>query len=182
MSGPAKRRGWQALWPDGLGVLFLCTGNSARSILAEAALARRGGDRFRSHSAGSHPKSAPHPMALATLTRLGHPTTGLRSKSWEDFAQAGAPRIDLVVTVCDAAAGEACPVWPGRPMSAHWGVEDPAAFEGSEEAVRAVFGRAYAELDAKIEQLVGLDLPALSADERLAAIRGLAPVGASRDE
>lgn len=138
-------------------VLFLCTGNSARSILAEAVLARLGPPRFRSHSAGSHPKAAPHPMTLETLSRLGYETRGLRSKSWDEFAVPGSPKLDLIFTVCDNAAGEACPIWPGRPITAHWGVADPASFQGSPAETSAFFERIHDELVAKIEALVRLE-------------------------
>lgn len=138
-------------------VLFLCTGNSARSILAEAVLARLGPPRFRSHSAGSHPKAAPHPMTLETLSRLGYETGGLRSKSWDEFAAPGSPKLDLIFTVCDNAAGEACPIWPGKPMTAHWGVADPASFEGSPAETSAFFERIHDQLMAKIEALLRLE-------------------------
>ena len=111
-------------------VLFLCTGNSARSILAEALLGELGITRFRAHSAGSHPKGAVHPLALEVLRERGHDVSGFRSKSWDEFARPGAPELHFVFTVCDNAAGEACPAWPGQPMTAHWGVRDPADFEG----------------------------------------------------
>ena len=164
---------------DGFGVLFLCTGNSARSILAEALLRRRGGERFRSYSAGSDPKAAPHPVTLEVLSVLGHETGTLRSKSWDEFAGPEAPRIDCVVTVCANAAGETCPVWPGAPVSVHWGVDDPAAFEGSAEARRACFVRVHDELAAKIDGLVALDPAALEPEARQAAIQALADRGAS---
>ena len=133
-------------------VLFLCTGNSARSILAEALLNRDGGGRFRAFSAGSFPKGAVHPMALALLRDRGFPVAGLRSKSWDEFAGAGAPPLDLIVTVCDNAAGETCPVWPGHPARAHWGIADPAAVEG--DGQRAAFEEAYRLLEARIADLL----------------------------
>lgn len=129
-------------------VLFLCTGNSARSILAEVLLNRDGAGRFRGYSAGSFPKGRVHPMALALLADLGLPTAGLRSKSWDEFAAPGAPPIDFVVTVCDNAAGETCPVWPGRRVTLHWGIADPAAVEGPGQ--RAAFERALNDLGGRI--------------------------------
>jgi len=146
-------------------VLVLCTGNSARSILAECALNRRGGGRIRAYSAGSHPKALPHPLALELLAARGFDTDGLASKSWDEFAKPGAPELDLVVTVCDNAAGETCPVWVGAPLSVHWGVDDPAACEGTEAEQRAAFERAYRELDHKVEQLVRLDFTSLPREE-----------------
>lgn len=148
--------------------LFLCTGNSARSILAEALLSRLGAGRFHAHSAGSHPKGVVHPLALSILEEAGHDTTGLRSKSWEEFAMPGAPVLDLVVTVCDDAAGETCPVWPGQPLTAHWGMADPAAFEGPEAERRRRFALAYRELERRIGLLTRLrveelDRPSLRA-------------------
>ena len=148
-------------------VLFLCTGNSARSILAEACLNARGGGRFAAYSAGSHPAGAVNPFALELLERERLPTAGLRSKSWDEFARPGAPEIDFVLTVCDNAAGEMCPVWPGRPVAAHWGVADPAAVRGSDEEKRRAFRKAFAELSARIELMLALpcdrlDRPALS--------------------
>jgi arsenate reductase len=139
-------------------VLFLCTGNSARSILAESLLnhmgANEGGGRFRAVSAGSQPKGQPHPMALEVLRAAGLPHEGFRSKSWHEFAVLDADPIDLIVTVCDNAAGESCPVWPGRPIAAHWGIEDPAAVEG--EGQRAAFERALAYLHNRISLLLAL--------------------------
>ncbi|MFK7895521.1 MAG: arsenate reductase ArsC [Myxococcota bacterium] len=138
-------------------VLFLCTGNSARSLLAEAALARIGVPRFRAWSAGSQPKSAPHPLTLETLEALGYGTANLRSKSWDEFSQADAPQLDLIFTVCGNAAEEACPVWPGHPMTVHWGVEDPAAATGSKSDVLAFFRSIHDQLLGKVEALVELD-------------------------
>lgn len=160
-------------------VLFLCTGNSARSLMAECALRRWGPARFRAHSAGSHPKPAPHPLALDVLRTFDHDTSALRSKRWEEFAAPQGPPLDFVFTVCDDAAGEACPVWPGRPVTAHWGVPDPAAAEGSEEQRRQAFLRAYLELESRIRIFTSLRveaLDALSLQNRLDAIgRGETP-------
>ena len=142
-------------------VLFLCTGNSARSILAEAILSRRGPGRFRAHSAGSHPKGRVHPMALEVLRERSYDTSGLRSKSWDEFARPGAPALDFVFTVCDNAAGEACPAWPGQPMTAHWGVEDPAALDGPEEEQRWLFRRIHLELDRRIDLFRSLPVESL---------------------
>jgi arsenate reductase len=144
-------------------VLFLCTGNSARSILAEALLERLGSGRYRAYSAGSRPQGHVHPMALELLREEGHATRGLRSKSWDEFARPVAPVIDFVFSVCDAAARESCPVWPGHPVTAHWGLEDPAAFRGPEPDQRAVFRRVYRELERRIEAFVRLDTAGLSA-------------------
>ena len=143
-------------------VLFLCTGNSARSIMAEALLNYQGKGRFRAFSAGSRPKGQVHPLALEILRRMHLPTATLRSKSWDEFATPGTPPIDFVVTVCDNAAKEVCPVWPGQPMTAHWSVADPVAAQGSDQARLSAFELAYRELDAHIKifsslQLDGLD-------------------------
>ncbi len=135
-------------------VLFLCTGNSARSLLAECLLERLGRGAFRAYSAGSKPKSAPHPQTLALLGELGYDSARLRSKSWDEFARPGAPELDLVVTVCDAAAGEACPYFPGSPERLHWSVDDPAGVHGSEAEVRAAFRRAWDELERRVAELV----------------------------
>jgi arsenate reductase len=142
-------------------VLFLCTGNSARSILAEAILNRIGEGRFVAHSAGSHPTGRVHPMALEILRERGLDTSGLRSKSWEEFARPDSTSLDFVFTVCDAAAGEACPVWPGHPMSAHWGVEDPAAFVGPEEEQRRVFRRVTQVLERRLSRFTSLPFESL---------------------
>lgn len=140
-------------------VLFLCTGNSARSILAEALLKRWGQGRFNAFSAGSHPKGSVHPLALELLQKQGLPTEGLRSKAWDEFAAPGAPRLDFVFTVCDRAAAEVCPVWPGQPMTAHWGVEDPAAVTG--DAAQRAFRHAYHALEARIRLFVSLPIAKL---------------------
>lgn len=138
-------------------VLFLCTGNSARSIMAEALLNHHGRGRFRAYSAGSRPAGTVNPLTLRVLEDAGLPTGGLRSKSWEEFAAADAPGIDFVFTVCDKAASETCPVWPGKPVSAHWGIADPAAVEGDEEARLRAFRAALHQMDNRIRLF--LDLP-----------------------
>jgi arsenate reductase len=155
-------------------VLFLCTGNSARSILAECLLNRVGAGRFRAFSAGSHPMGRVHPMALELLRERGCDTSGLRSKSWQEFTGADAPPLDLVVTVCDRAAGEACPLLPGRPITAHWGVDDPAAFAGPPAEQRRVFLRAYGELARRIERFASLHIEAL---DRIALQERLDEIG-----
>lgn len=142
-----------------LNILFLCTGNSARSILAEALLNREGADRFRAFSAGSFPKGNVHPMALEVLAEQGLPTEGLRSKSWDEFAAPDAPPLDLIFTVCDNAAGEICPIWPGKPVTAHWGIEDPAAVEG--EGQRGAFLTAFQRLKERIGPLLTLPVESL---------------------
>lgn len=147
-------------------LLFLCTGNSARSIMAEAILNGLGQGKFRAFSAGSHPTGQVNPHALELLERRNHDVSRLRSKDWLEFAGEGAPDMDLIITVCDQAAGEACPVWPGRPVTAHWGLPDPAAASGSDAEVKRAFDSVYRELSNRIEMLVGLpvrqlDRPAL---------------------
>ncbi|MEF7612602.1 arsenate reductase ArsC [Aquincola sp. MAHUQ-54] len=144
-------------------VLFICTGNSARSILAEALLNAAGHGRFVAFSAGSHPKGAVHPMALAELRHLRIPTDGLRSKGWEEFAAPGAPEMDFVFTVCDQAAGETCPVWPGQPMTAHWGMPDPAAVEGPEELRQQAFHDAAVTMKRRLDLMMALPLASLDA-------------------
>ncbi len=155
-------------------VLFLCTGNSARSILAEALLNAMGKGRFRAFSAGSHPKHAPHPLALELLVKNRLPIEGLRSKSWDEFAAPGAPELDFVFTVCDQAAGEVCPVWPGQPMTAHWGIRDPAAVEGTDEEKRKAFFRAYNELHHRLSIFVSLPMEKL---DRLTLQKRLDDIG-----
>jgi arsenate reductase len=152
-------------------VLFLCTGNSARSILAEAILNKDGAGRFRAFSAGSFPKGAVHPMALQVLSSLGFSTEGLRSKSWDEFAGADAPSIDFIFTVCDNAAGETCPIWPGHPMTAHWGIEDPAAVEG--EGQRDAFVTALRYLRNRIDLFLELPIAALDAMTLKARLRDI---------
>lgn len=142
-------------------VLFLCTGNSARSIIGEALLNHLGGGRFRAYSAGSHPRGAVHPVALAVLSDAGIPVDGARSKSWDEFAAPGAPAMDFVFTVCDSAAGEACPIWPGHPMTAHWGIADPAAVEGPDFRQRAAFDDAYRYLHNRIAAFISLPLKSI---------------------
>ena len=138
-----------------LNVLFLCTGNTARSVIAEALLRHLGRGRFNAYSAGSHPKGHIHPRTLELLAAKGIDASGFRSKNWDEFARADVP-MDIIITVCDNAAGEMCPVWPGRPTTAHWGVADPAAVSGSEEDERRAFERAYEQLRRHIEKLVAL--------------------------
>ncbi|PTW63421.1 protein-tyrosine-phosphatase [Breoghania corrubedonensis] len=160
-------------------VLFLCTGNSARSLIAETILNAEGKNRFHAYSAGSHPKGEPHPFAIDLLNGRGHDTAGLRSKSWDEFAVPGAPKMDFVFTVCDQAAAEACPIWPGQPMTAHWGVPDPAAATGNESERRLAFSEAYRMLSTRISLL--LNLPVASID-RLALKRRLDDIGRSERE
>lgn len=150
-------------------VLFLCTGNSARSILAEALLNRDGAGRFRAFSAGSLPKGAVHPTALGLLRESGFPTDGLRSKSWDEFAGPDAPQIDFIITVCDNAAGEVCPVWPGRPMTAHWGIEDPASVEGPTQ--REAFATALRQLESRIASFLALPIDAADATDVQSRLR-----------
>jgi len=142
-------------------VLFLCTGNSARSILAEAILRHRGAANFRGFSAGSHPTGRVNPAALRQLEKAGMSTAGFRSKSWDEFAQPDAPKIDFVFTVCDNAANEVCPIWPGQPLTAHWGVPDPAAVKGSQEQIDSAFRQAFLTLDRRISLFLSLPLSSL---------------------
>jgi arsenate reductase len=160
-------------------VLFLCTGNSARSIMAEAVLNYWGRGRFRAFSAGSHPKGQVHPIALETMERNHLPTVGVRSKSWNEFSRPGAPQLDFVFTVCGNAAKETCPHWPGQPMTAHWGVDDPAAVEGSHEEQARAFNRALRELDARIKLFTSLPLESL---DKVALQKRLRDIGGARAE
>jgi len=160
-------------------VLFLCTGNSARSIMAEALLRHRGGDRFRGFSAGTHPKGAVHPLALDVLRRNRVSADNLRSKSLDEFTLPDAPPIDFVFTVCDQAAGEVCPIWPGQAMTAHWGIHDPAQVEGSDREREHAFSRTFRELDERLKSFTSLRFEALdrvSLQQELDAIGG-APRG-----
>ena len=144
-------------------VLFLCTGNSARSIMAEALLNRLGKGRFHAFSAGSHPTGKVNPLALEQLQRASLPVEGLRSKNWDEFARPDSPQLDFVFTVCDRAAGEICPIWPGQPMTAHWGIEDPAPIAGSDETKRRAFALAFAQLSRRISIFISLPLAKLDA-------------------
>lgn len=157
-----------------LKVLFMCTGNSARSIIAEAILNRLGAGRFKAFSAGSHPKGAIHPYAVELLKSLNHDTSSLRSKDWNEFAAPGAPELDFAFTLCDDAAAETCPVWPGQPMTAHWGLPDPAAVEGTEAEKHLAFADAYRMLNNRIS--IFISLPTASLD-RLALQRRLDEIG-----
>jgi protein-tyrosine-phosphatase len=154
-------------------VLFLCTGNSARSILAESIMNKSGKGRFRGFSAGSHPNGEVNPLALDLLKNLDFPTEGLRSKSWDEFAATGGPRFDFVITVCDNAAGEACPVWPGLPVTAHWGIPDPAAVQGTAMERKAAFVQAFKSMDRRIKLFLSLPIASidqLTIKERMNAI------------
>jgi protein-tyrosine-phosphatase len=155
-------------------VLFLCTGNSARSIIAEAILNRLGAGRFRAFSAGSHPKGEVHPLALRLLNNVNHDTSSARSKSWEEFATPDAPRMDFVFTVCDSAAEEACPIWPGQPMTARWGVPDPAAVGGTDAEKHFAFADTYRMLTNRISIFTSLPLASL---DRLALKKRLDEIG-----
>jgi protein-tyrosine-phosphatase len=155
-------------------ILFLCTGNSARSIIAEAIMNRDGRGAFRAHSAGSDPKPEPHPFAIDLLRRVNCQTDDLRSKSWHEFAGPGAPDLDFVFTVCDNAAGEVCPIWPGQPMTAHWGVPDPAAVEGSQAERRLAFAKTFRMLSSRISIFMSLPFSSL---DRLALKKRLDEIG-----
>jgi arsenate reductase len=144
-------------------VLFLCTGNTARSVLAESILTKEGGGRFRAFSAGSQPKGQVNPFAIKVLESYGYPTDGLRSKSWAEFAEPGAPQMDFIFTVCDNAAGESCPIWPGKPMSAHWGIEDPAAVEGTDIEKERAFVTAFKFMKNRITAFTSLPIESIDA-------------------
>ena len=154
-------------------VLFLCTGNSARSILAESLLNQLGKGRFHAFSAGSHPAGQVNPFALELLAKNRFPISGLRSKPWDEFAQPAAPRLDFVITVCDKAAGEVCPVWPGQPMTAHWGIPDPAAVEGSDDAKRHAFVEAMSRMQRRISLFVSLPFASLEGMKLQQAVRDI---------
>jgi protein-tyrosine-phosphatase len=160
-------------------VLFLCTGNSARSIMAESILNRQGLGRFEAHSAGSHPTGQVHPMALELLERYNYPTARLRSKSWDEFATPDAPALHFVFTVCDRAAGAVCPIWPGQPMTAHWGVDDPAAFAGPDDRKVRLFRDVYFQLERRIQIFTNLPIASL---DRLSLQKRLDEIGRSRAE
>ena len=160
-------------------VLFLCTGNSARSVLAETLLNHAGKGRFKAYSAGSHPNGQVNPFALKYLQQQGLPTDGLRSKSWDEFAGADAPHFDFIITVCDNAAGEVCPIWPGKPTTGHWGIEDPAAVEGTDAEKLAAFSHAFSLMNRRISLLTSLPDAKLQAQ----AIRQeLNQIGALREQ
>jgi protein-tyrosine-phosphatase len=161
-----------------LNVLFLCTGNSARSIMAEAIMNREGRGRFRAYSAGSHPKGAVNPNAIRLLQSLHHDTSGLRSKSWDEFERPDAPRMDFVFTVCDDAAAEVCPIWPGQPMTAHWGMPDPAAATGSTAEISLAFAEAYRMLANRLNIFMNLPLASLG---KLSLQRRLDEIGRRRE-
>jgi len=154
--------------------LFLCTGNAARSIMAEALLNYWARGRFHAHSAGSYPRGSVHPFTLDLLRRLELPVVGLRSKSWDEFGRADSPVMDFVFTVCDQAAGDVCPIWPGQPVTAHWGFPDPAAFEGTEAEKRAIFAEVFRQIENRIKIFAALPLPRLS---RLAIQREVEDMG-----
>jgi arsenate reductase (thioredoxin) len=159
-------------------VLFLCTGNSARSVIAEAILNRVGAGKFKAYSAGSMPKGEVHPETLALLKRLNYDTSAFRSKSWDEFAQPGAPPLDFVFTVCDNAAGEVCPVWPGQPMTAHWGIPDPAAATGSQVDIARAFANAYGAMNNRIAVFVNMPIAGL---DRLSLQSRLDRIGETPD-
>ena len=157
-------------------VLVLCTGNSARSIMAEALINTMGNGRFKAYSAGSYPSGRVNPFAIEKVAAVNYPTDTLRSKSWDEFAQADAPQMDFIITVCDNAAGEMCPIWPGQPVSAHWGFEDPAAVEGSDAEKRRAFDSVFRQIMARVRIFVGLPLATL---DKAAIHREMKAIGAT---
>jgi arsenate reductase len=160
-------------------ILVLCTGNSARSIMAEALLNMLGNGRFKAYSAGSFPTGRVNPFAIEQVKAIGYPTDHLRSKSWDEFAQPGAPKMDFIITVCDNAAGEVCPVWPGQPISAHWGFEDPAAAEGSDEEKRASFNKVFLQIRNRVSKFASLPLTDL---DHLSIKREMDQIGNTKAE
>ena len=175
ISPPVANPHLESAMPDKMfSVLFLCTGNSARSIMAEAILQREGLGKFNAYSAGSHPKGEVHPYAVDLLKQLNHPTKSLRSKDWNEFATKDAPKLDFVFTVCDNAAAEVCPVWPGQPMTAHWGLPDPAAVEGLEAEKRLAFADSYRMMKNRISAFVNLPMASL---DRLSLQKKLSEIG-----
>jgi arsenate reductase len=158
-------------------ILFLCTGNSARSIMAEALVTTMGKGRFQGYSAGSHPGGSVNPFAVEQIKPTGYPLDKLRSKSWDEFALPGAPQMDFIITVCDNAAGETCPYWPGHPLTAHWGFEDPAAAAGTDEQKRAVFHKVFRQIMARMQIFVGLPLHTL---EKSALQREIKAIGEAK--
>ena len=174
---PGRDERLKAMPERPLNVLFLCTGNSARSILAEAFLNSAGGGKFRAYSAGSHPAGKVNPFAVELLVKHRISTPGLRSKNWDEFAKPGSPHLDFIFTVCDSAAGETCPIWPGHPMTAHWGVPDPAAVQGSDDEKRKAFLDAFTQLSTRIRLFLNLPFERL---ERLALERKLREIGRSQ--
>jgi len=175
---PNRRLLKKAIMPKPYEVLFLCTGNSARSILAESILNRAGAGRFRASSAGSTPSGQVNSFALQLLENLHYPTTTLRSKSWDEFAQAGSPEFDFIITVCDNAAGEVCPIWPGRPMRAHWGIPDPAAVMGSDADIASAFADAYRMLAQRVNLFINLPIEKL---DSMSLKQGIDAIGQTID-
>ena len=164
---------------DTYNVLFLCTGNSARSVMAESILNRVGKPRFRAYSAGSHPKGSINPGAMSLLQKLNYPIADLRSKNWSEFAADGAPELDFVFTLCDDAAGEVCPIWPGQPMTAHWGFEDPAAATGTEAEIAQKFAEIYGQIERRLAIFVNLPISSL---DRLTLQKRLDDIGRDMSE
>jgi protein-tyrosine-phosphatase len=175
----SKTHQGKGVMTEPLSVLFLCTGNSARSVIAEAILNREGKGKFRAYSAGSQPKGQVHPYTLDLLSKMNHDISKLRSKSWLEFSRDDAPKLDFVFTVCDSAANETCPFWPGQPMTAHWGVPDPAAATGNEAEVRLAFADAYRMLNNRISIFVNLPLRSL---DKMSLQRKIDAIGATKDQ